>query len=105
MTNKVEELIERLETWANISDRGREPSPDDLHRQTAAMIRKLQASADALAGALRFYATEWRQDCDAQQAGPGVWDGGVGEMEPTNLLLTDKGDKARATLLENGHEC
>jgi hypothetical protein len=45
--------------------------------------------------ALRFYATEWRQDVDAERTATG-WVGSIGPVEPSEALLNDFGARARA---------
>ena len=56
--------------------------------------------APALAEALQFYANEWDQDVDAERVGPGSndWEGSLGDVEPSDALRADRGDKARAAL-------
>ena len=56
------------------------------------------AEVERLREALTFYRDAWEQDCDAQQIGPGAWEGGMGDPEPSQALLADKGDRARAAL-------
>ena len=52
-----------------------------------------------LEGALRFYAEQWEQDVDAELT-VGGWVGTIGQMEPTQELLSDAGDLARDALSE-----
>jgi hypothetical protein len=52
---------------------------------------------EALRLALAFYRDEWINDVDAERTATG-WTGSIGPLEPTEALLTDRGEKARAAL-------
>lgn len=50
---------------------------------------------------LNFYANAWQQDVDADRTATG-WEGRIGEMEPSEALREDRGDRARQALSEVG---
>lgn len=57
------------------------------HVETVELLRK----------ALQFYADQWDQDVDAERTAAG-WEGSIGAVEPTEALLNDFGQIARAAL-------
>ncbi len=61
----------------------------------------VDADADAvierLTKALEFYRDEWEHQVDAELT-YGGWTGSLGDIEPTNTLMKDRGEVARAAL-------
>lgn len=67
--------------------------------KAADTITSLQATVSRLEAALTFYADAWTQEVDAERTAHG-WVGSIGPVEPSEDLLNDMGNRARAALTE-----
>jgi hypothetical protein len=92
------ELIERLRTSAE-HDFGPDKAEHDDWK-AADTIEALAARNKELEEALRFYRDEWEQEVDAERTAHG-WTGSIGDVVPTDALMTDEGKTARQALGEH----